>query len=207
MENGQSSEPELYSNEDLQIVDLPGHALLGDNGGNTAECASQVRRDGCLHAHFDGLEGAQSHVGDQLRGGTGCQVERSLPLVGAFLADQVTVELLEEFVAAIFECSLGLSVCVSFTHLGLDWVSYTVAEERGAPACKHTPEALGSTDLVVGLHVALVEIGVDLTTTFDQIQRSHCGVSEALFQLVVRPHFPGISSLTQANSPPTVQAA
>lgn len=77
--------------------------------------------------------------------------------MGAFLADQVAVEFLEEFVAAIFEGSLGLCVC-QFHSCRIGWASYTVAEERGAPTCKHTSETLGSTDLVEGLHVTLVEV-------------------------------------------------
>lgn len=70
----------------------------------------------------------------------------------------------------------------------MDCTSYAVAEERGAPACNHAAEALGSTDLVVGLHVALVEVGVHLATAFDQVQRSHCGVSKALLQLATLTH-------------------
>lgn len=102
----QYSTPELYS-EDLRI-DSPGHAFLSDHGRDTAEGAFNIGWNGCLHAHFDGLEGAQSYVGDELSRRTGSQVDGGLPFDGIFLTDKVTVEFLKELVAAVLECSLGL---------------------------------------------------------------------------------------------------
>jgi hypothetical protein len=103
---GQYSETELYL-EDLRI-DIPGYALLGDHGRNATEGTLNLWWNGRLHAHLDGLERTQSYVGDELGGGTGGQVDRCLPFCGLFLADEVAVEFLEEFVSAVLERSLGL---------------------------------------------------------------------------------------------------
>lgn len=76
-------------------------------------------------------------------------------------------------------------VCVSFwPNVCTNCTSYAVAEERRAPTRNHAPEALGSTDRVVGLQVALVELWVYLATAFDQIQRSHRSMSKALYTAV-----------------------
>jgi len=90
------------------LIDLPGPAFPGDHGRDTAESTLDIGRHGRLHAHLDSLEGTQSYVGDELSRGTGSQVDRGLPLCGFFLADEVTVEFLEELIATILECSLGL---------------------------------------------------------------------------------------------------
>lgn len=61
-----------------------------------------------------------------------------------------------------------------------DAVAYTVAKESWTPTGKDTAKAFSGTNFCESLHVALVKLGVDLTTAFDQIQRSHRGVSETL---------------------------
>jgi hypothetical protein len=86
----------------------PGHTLFGDNSGDTTERALEFRRNGSLRAHFDRLEWTQSYIGDELGRSTGCQVQGGLPTVGILLANEVAVEALEELVASIFKCTLGL---------------------------------------------------------------------------------------------------
>lgn len=63
---------------------------------------------------------------------------------------------------------------------GIGGSTYTIAKEGGSPAGKHTAETLGSANRMEGLHVALVELRVNLAATFDEIKRGHCSVSEAL---------------------------
>ena len=161
---------------------LPGYTLLGDDRGNTAECASEIRRNGGLHAHLDRLEWAEGDVGDQFGGSTGGQIERGFPFGGILLSNEIAVELLEVLVSTIFECSLGLSPLISdfLGNIVIGWLSHTVAEESGTPTGEHTAEALGSTDRGEGLHVTLVELRVNLAAAFDEIKRGYCRVSEAL---------------------------
>jgi hypothetical protein len=58
--------------------------------------------------------------------------------------------------------------------------SYAITKESRTPTGEHAAETLGSTDCAEGLHVALVELRVDLATAFDEIKRGHCRMSEAL---------------------------
>lgn len=59
-------------------------------------------------------------------------------------------------------------------------LTYAVAKESGAPASEHSTETLKRANLGKRLHVALVESWVNLTTAFDQIQRSDRRMSKAL---------------------------
>jgi hypothetical protein len=147
------STPELYP-QGVRI-DSPGHAFLGDHGRDTAEGAFNIRWDGCLHAHFDGLEGAQSYVGDELSRRTGSQVNGGLPFESIFLTDKVTVELLEELVAAVLECSLGLVRISVYSHWSVR-LTYAVAKESGAPAGKYSTKTLDRANRGERLHIALV---------------------------------------------------
>lgn len=65
-------------------------------------------------------------------------------------------------------------------NLFLSGLTHTVAKESGTPAGEDTAETLGSANLVEGLHVALVELRVDLAAAFDEIKRGYRRVSEAL---------------------------
>jgi hypothetical protein len=99
------------------------------------------------------------------------------------MPDKIAVEFLEVLVSSILESSLGLLlglVSDSSRNMLLGGLAYTVAKESGTPTGEHAAETLGSTDCVEGLHVALVELRVNLATAFDEIQRGHCRMSEAL---------------------------
>ena len=61
---------------------LPSNAFFTSDDGETRECPGGEGWDGGLHADFDGLEGAERDVGDELSGGAGGEVERSLVFVG-----------------------------------------------------------------------------------------------------------------------------
>jgi hypothetical protein len=56
-----------------------------------------------LHADFDGFEGAQEDVGDELGGGGGAEVDDCLGGVGEEL---LAVVVFEDFVGAVFTCAL-----------------------------------------------------------------------------------------------------
>ena len=95
----------------------------------------------------------------------------------------------------------------------MDDSTYAVTKESWSPTSEHAAETLGSTDRVEGLHVALVELRINLATAFDEIQRGHCRVSEALESTVSVIHvqlsmaYPELLILTQASKPPKVQEA
>ena len=59
-----------------------------------------------MHADLDSFEGTETDISEEFsRGGTG-EVDPGLVFDGILLANLVGVELLEEFVAAVFESAL-----------------------------------------------------------------------------------------------------
>lgn len=67
--------------------------------------------------------------------------------------------------------------------------THTVSEERRAPAGKDPTQTLGAADLLPTLNVSLVQVGVDLESTFDKIQRRHRRMCQALVVRTVGPCF------------------
>lgn len=53
---------------------LPSGAFLASDDGNTTESARGERRDGGLHANFDGFKRAERDIGDQLSRSTGGKI-------------------------------------------------------------------------------------------------------------------------------------
>ena len=88
--------------------------------------------------------------------------------------------------------------------------AYTVAKEGGTPASDYTTEALSPADLVVCLHIALIELRVNLAAAFDQIKRRDGRVGQALSMTRLAAIYLATSAqlsiLTQASMPPMVQA-
>ena len=62
-----------------------------------------------MHADLHGLEWAKSNVRNRFCRSAASQVHRSSPLISRFFAKKVRVELLEEFITAVFERSLSLA--------------------------------------------------------------------------------------------------
>lgn len=116
-----------------------------------------------MHADLDGFEWTEGKIGDELGGGTSCQVDRRLVLVGILSADEIGVEFLEEFIPSVFEGSL----CA-------------VTEESRGPASVDATESFGTCNLSPGLEVTSVHLGVDLATTFDKIEGGDSSVSKTL---------------------------
>lgn len=100
----------IWERGDGQWADLPSCAFLACYGREAGECTGGKGRNSGLHADFDGFEGAESDVGDELGGGAGGKVKGRFVFVGSFLTGEVGVEFLEEFVAAVFERSLCLTL-------------------------------------------------------------------------------------------------
>jgi hypothetical protein len=88
--------------------DSPCNAFLAGDGRDAREGPGRKGRDRSLHSHLDGLEWAQRNIRDKFCRRAGRQVQRRLPAASPFLSSQITVEFLEELVATILECALGL---------------------------------------------------------------------------------------------------
>ena len=156
---------DLTTPEWIQALVETSSAFLCNNRGNTIESALCKWRNGSLHADLDGFEWAEGNIGDEFGGGRGGQVQRSLVLVGILSTNEIGVELLEELVASVFEGTLS-----------------RVAEESWGPSSVDSSKSFGSSDLAPGLEVTCVHLGIDLTTTFYQIEGCDGSVSETLIQ-------------------------
>lgn len=154
-------------------------AFLGDDFAPAFAQVVGVGRQGGLHADFDGFEGAQEDVGDEFGGGGGAEVDDCLGGVGEeFLA----VVVFEDFVGAVFACALE-GVADEGWGLG-GWVLVSIEGGVGVgdysyPAEEDAANALFCHDGAPCLEVGLVELRIDLTAAFDEIERSDGGVSRA----------------------------
>lgn len=99
-----------------------------------------------LHAHFDGLEGAEGQVGEEFGGCGRGEVDDCFVGVGE---EGVAVGVLEDFVEAVFAGALE-----------------GVADEGGGPAEEDAAEAFGFVDAAPGAHVGGVDFRVDLAAAF-----------------------------------------
>ena len=115
-----------------------------------AQTAREGRQCG-LHAHFDGFEGAQRHVGEELGRGAGGEVDDGFVGVGE---QPLAVIVFEGFVEAVFAAALE-----------------AVADEGGAGAEEDAFEAVGAGDGAPGGEVGAVDFGVDLAPAFDLGER------------------------------------
>lgn len=88
---------------------LPSKAFSCSNLGDAVQGSLREGRHGSLHADLDSFERAKSNIGEELGGGGGGEVKPGLVLVRCLLTGKVRVLLLEVFVEAVLECSLGLT--------------------------------------------------------------------------------------------------
>jgi hypothetical protein len=146
----------VYSNS-------PAHTFFARNSPDSLEGASERRRHRGLHTDLDRFEGAKTNIGNELGGGRSGQVKSRLVLLGSFFAGQLTVEVLEVFVEAVFARSL-----------------HRVPKEGRAEASEDTAEPFSPCNDSPGLEIALVELGIDLATAFDKIEGSDCSVCNTL---------------------------
>ena len=86
------------------LVEAPQAFALHDDGDGFAEGLGEARLG--LDADFDGLEGRQADVGEELGRSRGDEIERSTVEIGVLLADHTAVHDLEQFVKAEFAQAL-----------------------------------------------------------------------------------------------------
>lgn len=126
-----------------------------------------------MHPHLDGLEGTERDIREKLGRRAGRQVQRRLPLLRLLRPYKITVEFLEEFIPTILEGTLGLD-CVSMQRcVRVSEYTHRVAKESRAPTGEDPTQALCAVDLGPAFEIALVEVGIDLASTFDQVQRRY----------------------------------
>lgn len=146
---------------------LPCNAFLCSNGIYTLECTRERRWNSCLHADLDRFEGAETKIGKELGGGRGRQKETGLPFFGVLLSHKSGVEVFEELVTSV-----------------LDGTLHGVAEKGWTPASKDSSDSLSPANRSPSFEVALVEVGIDLTSAFDEIERSHRGMCCTLGDMI-----------------------
>lgn len=168
---------DLAAPERDQAVVEAAEAIFGNRLAPAFAQRVGVWRERRLHAHLDGLEGAEEDVGDEL-GGRGCaQVDEGRVGIGE---GALAVEVLEDFVEAVLARALkGVADkggrpaedCAG----GLVFVTRLRSEEDRTNA---THALLGGNGAPC-LHIALVDVGVDLTSAFDQVEGRDCCVGGA----------------------------
>jgi hypothetical protein len=134
--------------------------------------SSGVGRDGGLHADLDGFEWAEEDVGDEFGGRGGSEVDDGLWCVGEeLLAVVVSVEARSELPQ------------INISHAG-DWYSLehlirsvlsstleSISHESWTPSCEDPTQTLSLVDLRPRLEVGGIELAIDLSAAFDEIER------------------------------------
>lgn len=120
------------------------------------EGTSEGRWNRCLHADLDSFKWAETKIGEKLSGSRGGQEETGLVFFGVFFSHKLGIEMLEELISSIFDTTLD-----------------GVTSESRTPASKDSSDTLSPPNLSPGLEIALVEIGVDLTSALDKIEGSN----------------------------------
>ena len=133
----------------LQTLIQTRHTLLRRHFSPTLPQRPREGRQRRLHADFDGFERTEGNVGEELGRGGGAEVDEGFVRVGEEL---VAVEVLEDFVEAVFSCALE-----------------GVADEGGGPAEEDAAEAFGGVDGAPGGEVGAVDFGVDLAAALDLV--------------------------------------
>jgi len=132
-------------------------ALLSHDLAPALAQATGERRQRGLHADLDGLERTKEDIGDELSSRRSSQVHDGLVHSREQL---LAVVVLEDLVRAVLARTLE-----------------RVSDEGWRPTEENTANTLGARDLGPGLDVGAVDLGVDLTTAFYEIQRGDGCVS------------------------------
>lgn len=153
-----------------RIVNIPSDTFFSDDGVEASKRAIGERRDGCLHADLHCFEWTEGNVGNELSRSRCSKVKPGLVSVGILLACQVGIVLLEELVTSVFEGTLGLQPVSMLRGKRSEHATHRITEEGRAASSVDTTDTLSPANLAPGLEVPLIHLGVDLTTTFDQIK-------------------------------------
>jgi hypothetical protein len=140
----------------MVVCHSPSNTFSLDDLVDAVHRARSERRHSRLHSNFDGFKRTETNVSEELsRSGTS-EIDPSLVLDRSLGSSQIGVELFEELVASVFERALN-----------------AVAEESGRATGVDATDAVCFDDLTPAVQVASVELCIDLTTTFDEIERCH----------------------------------
>jgi hypothetical protein len=137
---------DLACPERVQTLVQSTNALLPDDLCPSLPQRMRERRQRCLHSDLDSLHGTQGEISEELGGRGGSEEDDLFRGAGR---EPLAVEVLEDFVEAVFACAL-----------------HAVADEGGCPAEEYPAQTFFGVDHLPGLRVGLVEGGVDLAAAF-----------------------------------------
>ena len=140
----------------IQPLIQPAHTLFRNKPSPSLPHGIRIRRQRRLHAHLDRLERTQGHISEELCGRAGAEEDHGA--VGV-REQVVAVQVLEVLVEAVLASALE-----------------RVADESGRPAEEHAAQALLGEDGTPGGDVGGVDLGVDLSAAFDQVEGCDGGV-------------------------------
>ena len=142
---------------------LPCRAFFTGDGRDARHGSSEGWRDSGLHADLDSFEWTKANIGDEFGRGRGSKVEQGLVLSSILFTNDAGVGMLEVLVEAVLACTLN-----------------RIPDEGWTPTSEDTADAFSTTNLAPGLEVALVQVGIDLSSAFDKIKGCDCCMSCAL---------------------------
>ena len=90
-----------------RVCHSPSKTLGLDDLVDAIHGACGERRHSRLHANFDGFEGTETDVSEKLGRSRTSEIDPSLVFDSSLRSSQIRVELLEEFVASVFERALN----------------------------------------------------------------------------------------------------
>lgn len=134
----------------IQSLIQPSKPLLLHNLSPSLPQRGRIRRKRSLHPDLDRLERTQEQIRQKLSTSTGTQVHDRLVHVGKH---PLAVLVLEDLVEPVLSGTLE-----------------AVSDESWGPAEHDASNAFGFVDLGPGLRVGLVECGINLATTFYEIE-------------------------------------
>lgn len=142
------------------------HALFGHNLTPSLSQVLRIRRQGGLHPHLDCFPWTKGHIGEELRRGTGAQEHNRTVHVGKQV---VPVQVFEVFIEPVLASALE-----------------RITDERWGPSEKDAAQAFFGVNGAPGREIGRIDLGVNLTTTLDEIQRGDGGVRWSCFEYLVR---------------------
>lgn len=147
--------------KEAEDSDSPSDTLSGDDLVDSIESALGKRRQSGLHANLHSFERTETDISEEFGRCRSSEVDPSLVLDRVLGSSQVGIVFLEEFVATVLERSLD-----------------AITEESWRATRIDSTKAVCFDDFAPAIHVALVDLAVDLATTLDEIERCDGPVRE-----------------------------
>jgi hypothetical protein len=141
------------------MENIPPIALRRNNLTQPLSHRLRKRWERSLHSNFHSFKRTKCHVCQELCTCTRSQIHKRFVHTREHL---FAIEVLEHFVESVFSTTLE-----------------TVSYECGGPAEEDPAHAFSFVDQFPGLGIGFIEVGVDLSTGFDNIEGCDCSVGWA----------------------------